>query len=331
MATRPRRQARFGDGADPLIAIVDWYFATVFGRHEGPGIVPFYCDPARVGRFALNPERLAQGDEASIFQLFVGLAMFQARRDVLIMQQQRSCTRKETEFLISATHLGRQAAHSTCPSLQNPATFVSSCSVRKINGSITCDHADQPCSIREASKWFRRLGDHGKLPMSAYFEFGRQGDLPQLLAEAEVTTTNPSRRAEILVVKFARAHRVGRKLATLFVSALSTPALAPGLTPWHPLIDGNELVVIDTHAARAIDRLRQGRGAKTYSARSAWLRRRAKAIDLHSYRRDLPSYSPRLIQQALYAFGSKSNRLAWNLPCVGNCLAGMCPFHESEE
>ena len=39
--------------------------------------------------------------------------------------------------------------------------------------------------------------------------------------------------------------RVGRKLATMFVSALSTPALAPGLTPWFPDIDGNELVVVD--------------------------------------------------------------------------------------
>ena len=316
-----------GQSRENLDRILTWYFTTVYGCHEGPGITPFYCDADRVGLFSVSPQQLTAGDPAAIFQLFVGLAMYQARRDVLIMEQQRSCTKREATVLLSTDHLRRCATKSRCPSLSEPGTFVTSCSVRKHAGQIRCDHPDEPCPVREASQWFQRLGDHGKLPMSAYFTFGRPGALSQLLTEVSAATADPGVRAELLVQRFTQVHRVGRKLATLFVSALSTPALAPGLTPWFPAVDGNALVVVDTHAGRLIDQLRQGRGAKNYEAQANWLRRRAAAIDLRDYFPGLPAYSPRLVQQALYAFGSSSNRDAWGLPCDGECLLGLCPYH----
>ena len=312
-----------------LNQILDWYFSKVYACHEGPGTTPFYCDAERVGRFAVLPKQLAAGEPSAIFQLFVGLAMYQARRDVLIMEQQRSSTKQEAATLLSVDHLERYATKSPCPSLREPASFVTTCSVRKEAGQISCDRPDQPCPVREASHWYRRLGDHGKLPMSAYFTFGRTGALPQLLAEVASATGDPGARAELLVQSFSQVHRVGRKLATLFVSVLSTPALAPGLTPWYPAIDGNSLVVIDTHAARAIDHFRNGEGGNTYAARVAWLKSKAKGIDLRRYNSDLPSYSPRLVQQALYRYCSKSNREVWNLPCEELCTMILCPYHRS--
>ena len=118
----------------------------------------------------------------------------------------------------------------------------------------------------------------------------------------------------------------------MFVSAVSTPALAPGLTPWFPDVDGNELVVVDTNVARAADTLRPPGAAKTYEARQRWVREQAEHIDLRHFHPDVPSYSPRLVQQALYAFCSRSNRGARGDECVnaeapcGRCTPALCPF-----
>lgn len=136
----------------------------------------------------------------------------------------------------------------------------------------------------------------------------------------------------MLVERFARVHRVGRKLATMFVSALSTPALVPGLTPWFPDVDGNQLVVVDTNVARAVDALRKPGAPKSYDARERWVREQAAQLDLRELHPDVPSYSPRLVQQALYAFCSRSNRVARGdacaaraVPCAG-CAPRLCPF-----
>jgi hypothetical protein len=313
--------------SNPLDGVLNWYFSKVYGRHEGPGTTPFYCDPVRVGHCAVDPSQLAHGRPAAVFKLFVNLAMYQARRDVVIMRQQRSFTRAEAATVMSAAYLGQQRAASTCPSLADATGFVSACSVRKLAGKITCDYPKIPCQVREATTLLRRLGDHGKLPLSAYFALGQPGSVKTVLEEAKTQTADPVQRAELLVKRLSQVHRVGRKLATMFVSALSTPALAPGLTPWFPEVDGNNLVVVDTHAARAIDHLRKGKGAMTYSARVAWLRAKAETINLCRFRPELPSYSPRLVQQALYAYGSKSNRATRGLRCTDFCLPGLCPFH----
>jgi hypothetical protein len=118
----------------------------------------------------------------------------------------------------------------------------------------------------------------------------------------------------------------------MFVSAMSTPSLAPGLTPWYPHVDGNELVVVDTNVARAVDTLRGKTGPRTYEARARWLREQAQALDLRELAHELPSYSPRLLQEALYTFCSKSNRVERGDACVdgakacGQCAPGLCPF-----
>jgi endonuclease III len=134
------------------------------------------------------------------------------------------------------------------------------------------------------------------------------------------------------VAELQRVHRVGRKLACMFVSALSVPALAPGLSPWAPGVDGNSLVVVDTNVARAVDALRVGPGSSTYREREDWIRRAAAETDLRAYHPAVPEFSPRLLQQALYAFCSKSNRKAAGDACCsssGSCCADLrrlCPW-----
>src|SRR5450631_1130670 len=78
---------------------VAWYFREIYASHEGPCTLPFYCDPARVGAFAVSREDLSVGRDAKLFRLFVGMSMFQALRDVVIMRQQRALPRSVVRAL----------------------------------------------------------------------------------------------------------------------------------------------------------------------------------------------------------------------------------------
>lgn len=321
------------DGSAAVLQVVSWYFAKVYGRIEGPGTVPFYCDSARVGAFAVSPEELAHGQDDAMLRLFVCLAMFQALRDVVIMRQQRDMPPGAVELLSSTSVLAKHVGRAHCEHLNSAEAFDLRCSVRKAAGHVDCkDHPGSSCQVKDATMLFRRMGDMGKLPTSAWLHVWKGAGLARVFADVVRQEPDPHKRADQLVERFARIHRVGRKLATMFVSALSTPALAPGLTPWFPQVDGNGLVVIDTNVARAVDVLREPGAAKTYDARVSWLRGEAIKTDLRQFGSNLPRYSPRLVQQAFYAFCSKSNRAASGDECAHMssacrlCVGRLCPF-----
>lgn len=308
--------------------IVRWYFDE--GRVEG---VPFYCDPTRIGAFAIEPDELAAGSDAAVFRLFVSLAMYQALRDVVIMRQQRSLPRMSMRVVADIGTVKRSIARHACPTLGSVAAFEEGCDVGKDGDDIDCGTCPgESCHVKDATRVFNRMGDMGKLPTSAWLRLWRGGGVKALLEEVCGEEPSPTKRAELLVGRFAAVHRVGRKLATMFVSALSTPALAPGLTPWFPDIDGNELVVVDTNVTRAVDALRATGAAKTYDARERWVREQASKLDLRAFGPELPAYSPRLVQEALYAFCSKSNRVARGDACADRgapcaaCAPTLCPF-----
>lgn len=317
--------------------MVAWYLTSVYGVDEGPGTLPFYCDPGRVGHFFVTSGELRAGTSSALFRLFVTLAMYQARRDVVIMQQQRSMGARAVPILTSLATISRRIRANTCAKLASPQLFDSGCNVAKANGEVDC--AESPglrCHVKDATVLFNRTGDMGKLPTSAWLHAWQKNGLENALERVLQSEPNPARRADLLVQRFSKVHRVGRKLATMFVSALSVPALAPGLTPWFPAVDGNDLVVIDTHVARAVVALRPGRASNSYAAHAYWLRKQAAKIDLSLIRPGLQRFSPRIVQQALYAFGSRSNRAARNdacaprdLPCE-TCVARLCPFSGSE-
>lgn len=316
-----------------LKGVLAWYLSEVYGRVEGPGTLPFYCDAKRVGPFFVNPSELAAGDASALFKLFVAMGMFQALRDVVIMRQQAAMLRSAAQSLLSTKVLGKLVRRSPCEQLASAATFDAGCSVQKSGGIVDCaHHAGVTCHVKDATRLLNRMGDMGKLPTSAWLHAWQDGRLAALLEEVQATESHPARRATLLVERFSRVYRVGEKLATMFVSALATPALAPGLTPWFPAVDGNTLVIVDTNVARAVDLLGAPMGARTYSARARWIREQAETIDLQEFRADVPAFSPRLVQQALYTFCSKSNRSAQTddcrvrtTPCAA-CVPVLCPF-----
>jgi len=316
---------------DELTRVVAWYVDRIYGTIEGPGTTPFYCDPEKVGLAAVDPRALAQADEAALFKLFLSLAMYQARRDVVIQAQQRGWNRTEATSLLSLSGLQRRMRSCPCPHLANPGRFEQACTVIKVGKTITCDYSALACPVRDAARVWGRMADLGKLPTSAYWRIWAKGGTTNLIQQAS-RESDPTLRLESVIAEFAQVFRVGRKLATLFVSAVSTPALAPGLTPWWPNLDGNLAVVLDTHATRAVVHLAGKAAGSTYQSRVDWLRRVSENLDLTRFHCVFPSFSPRLVQQALYAFCSKSNRLAWDRLCpheeAGQCHSGLCPFHK---
>lgn len=326
MSQRPPREQ--------LATVVRWFFDA----EQPSGRVQFYCDPDRVGAFAVDPDQLAAGDDAAIFRLFVTLSMYQALRDVVIMRQQQSLSRAAMRVVADAASVKRSIARHECPVLRSADAFEEDCDVAKVGEVVDCGRCPgTPCHVKDATVVFNRMGDMGKLPTSAWLRLWKDGGVREVLAEVCRDVASPTRRAALLVERFARVHRVGRKLATMFVSALSTPALAPGLTPWFPDIDGNDLVVVDTNVARAVDALREPGAAKTYDARERWVREQAAKLDLRVFDPSLPAYSPRLVQEALYAFCSKSNRVARGDICAGRatpcaaCAPALCPFTSPPE
>lgn len=316
-----------------LTRVANWYFTRIYGHTEGPGTLPAYCDGNRVGSFAVSPSLLGDSEVSSLFKLFISMSMFQALRDVVILRQQKTMPYASVRVLTDLAFLRQAIDSHPCPIIVSAVDFDCQCDVMKIGKTVDCRRLPgEPCPVKEATFAFNRMGDMGKLPISALLHCWSDGYKLTIMEAILNNETSPSRRAEELVVRFTKVHRVGEKLATMFVGALSTPALYPGLAPWYPQVDGNELVVIDTNVAQAVDRLRPIGEARTYQARTTWLRARAREIDLRDYRAGLPSYSPRLLQQALYSFCSKSNRIAAADPCAAEpgacnaCTPCLCPF-----
>ena len=243
-----------------LRRVVDWY-----SSNPVTSAVPFYCDPAKVGSFAVSPQRLAAGDDSAVFRLFITLSMYQALRDVVIQKRQRALPPSAVRTVADLGFLKRSIARHRCPAFLNRDRFEQTCDVWKKGGIIDCSRCPGVrCHVKDATAAFNRVGDMGKLPTSAFFRVWSNGELTSTLRTLRQDHASPTERASALVDLFSRVHRVGRKLATLFVSALSTPALAPGLSPWFPEISGNDLVVVDTNVARAVDRLRGRTGIRTY-------------------------------------------------------------------
>lgn len=315
---------------ESLRRVVEWYFRHAYGRWEGPNLLPFFCRRDVVGHFAVDPAGIESGDDSALFKLFVCLAMYQARRDIVIMAQQKAYSTSAVRKLSSLSELRSFIRNRHCACLSDAATFDRKCDVQMIDGKANCTFlSNAPCRVKDAGKLLRRMGDMGKLPTSGFLHLWISGGIHQVFLDIEAETSDPGSRAALLVQRISSVFRVGRKLATMYVSALSAPALVGGLGPWYPSVDGYSLSVIDTNVARGINVLQGNQIENSYGARVAWIEQHARNIDLKYFDRELPSYAPRIIQQAVYVFSSSSNRQARGDPCQSDecdlCVPGLCP------
>lgn len=320
---------------DELGGIVAWYLRTAFRRWEGPGVRPFYADPARVGGFAVDLEAVAARDPDALFKLLITLAAYQSRRDVDIMKIQRTMPTRHAIAMTSPRRLRVLVERSPCRHLRDAPTFEGACDVRRDfeRDAATCGTRPRtPCHVKDATAAIGRMGDLGMLPTSAWLRLG-PGGLARWFVEACDDERNPRKRAARMVEQVATIYRIGVKLASMFVSALSVPELGIGVAAWSPELNGSWIVVVDANVGRAIRSWRQGRGADSYDANARWFITAAEQLNLARLCVGLPRTSPRFVQQAVYLFRSRSNRIAHRDPCAAvpcaSCPSPLCPFRST--
>jgi hypothetical protein len=106
--------------------------------------LPFYCDPDRVGAFAIAPEDVAAGRDAAVFRLLIMLSIYQALRDVVILRQQRSLPRAAVRVVADAAFVKRSLAKHSCPVLLAANAFEEGCDVSKRGNVVDCGTSPAP-------------------------------------------------------------------------------------------------------------------------------------------------------------------------------------------
>jgi hypothetical protein len=186
--------------------------------------------------------------------------------------------------------------------------------------------------VKDATAAIGRMGDLGKLPTSAWLRLGPSG-LARWFVEVCGEERNPRRRAARMVEQVATIYRIGVKLASMFVSALSVPELGIGVSAWSPELNGSWIVVVDANVGRAIRSWRRGRGTDSYGANARWFITAAEQLNLAQLCAGLPRTSPRFVQQAVYLFRSRSNRIDHGDTCADvqcvSCPSPLCPFRST--
>jgi hypothetical protein len=159
-------------------------------------------------------------------------------------------------------------------------------------------------------------------------------DLPALRSRALAEAAEPLARARFIESALMRVWRVNRKISAMFLSALCNPDLGPPRAPWREGIDWTRFVVIDSNTDLYLSSLGYS-GSGTYDARLEFIRALSCRIDLARLAPGLHSFNPRIVQQAMYTFMSRTNRLAAAVDCShrpGACvrcpavLATRCPL-----
>jgi hypothetical protein len=174
----------------------------------------------------------------------------------------------------------------------------------------------------------KRYGHFGKVPtsMALVLREAAARDLPSLRSNVFRRVESPADRAAELEAALCRAWRINQKIASMFLSAVSNPDLSPGLAPWSTGADWTRYVVVDSNVDLFLQSIRYA-GGSSYDARRSFICALARAIDLSSFGDGLHAYNPRMVQQAMYVFMSRSNRIAMSRDCsrLGAAACRACP------
>lgn len=315
---------------DAARAVVRWYLARHYGADDDQGTAAVFCDPARVGAFAVTREGLVTHDGATLFRLLVSIAMFQRRQDNQITRILRGMTQEEAAELSSTDRLLALVDGGRCDLMRTVESLRARCDLTKDPGSKAgaCGANPRvPCHLKRHTVLMRRYGHFGKVPTSAALVVRESGagDLGALLAEERARPGTRASRARALVAALSRAWRVSEKISAMFLSIITNPDMTPGVPEWAD-VDWRHFVVIDSNVDLFLAAIRYG-GPASYEARRAFLRAVAARVDLASMRRGLRRNNPRVVQQAMYLFMSAANRRAMPRDCMhlGAAACRRCP------
>ncbi len=323
-------------------AVVRWYLELHFGRVSDPGVVEMFCDPLRVGAFAVDRSALRAGDGRALFRLLVATAMFQRRQDVQILRILQGMSRDDADELTDAGRLLRLVDKGACDRMRSTVALVEECDLAKDPRTrLGCCNANAKlaCHLKRHTVLLKRYGHFGKVPTSIALMIREAGvqDLSALRNRVMAAEPDPLLRAHALEDELSRAWRVSQKIASMFLSMVTNPDLSRGLAPWSQGVDWSYYVVVDSNVDLFLASIGYA-GIGTYDARRDFIREIAREIDLSEFDPTLHAFNPRLVQQAMYLFMSSANRRVAEgdcfngapsacAPCPG-ALRNRCPAHD---
>jgi len=207
-----------------------------------------------------------------------------------------------------------------------------------LNGYGVCGRRPQtPCVLKRHTELLRRYGHFGKVPTSLALAITEAGanDLDDLRQKTLRDHRTRHARALALERHLKAAWRVSDKIASMFLSLVTNPDLADVPGPWNLGTDWRHFVCIDSNVDLWLRSVGFA-GPWTYAARRGFLQQLSAKIPLRDRDRRLHDDNPRLVQQAMYMFMSRSNRLNASDDCAHgrpeSCrpcprsLRGRCPF-----
>lgn len=301
-------------------AVVRWYLDTHFRRPSDPGVVDMFCDPSRVGSFAVDRRALRAGDARALFRLLVATSMFQRRQDVQILRILRGIGAADAIEISDAARLLALVDDGACSHMRTTESLATTCDLDKDPGTREgCCHENPSvdCHMKRHTVLLKRYGHFGKVPTSIALMVRESGarDLPELRRLVMQRERDPLRRAQALELELSRAWRVNQKIASMFLSMITNPDLSRGLVPWSRGVDWTYYVVVDSNVDLFLASIGY-RGMSSYDARREFIRDLARRIDLTEFRARLKPFNPRLVQQAMYLFMSAANRRAAETDCA---------------
>lgn len=341
MVLRPRtdvpRRITTADGSIPTArqvriteAAVRWYLTTHYGTPEDRGVTQGFCDPRRVGAFAVEARAISERDGAQLFRLLVAVAMFQRRQDEQITRILRGMTAEDAAEVSSLPSLLTLSDTCACEYGRTLDGLLARCDLTKTPRTKRGTCRANPrvaCHLKRHTVLLRRYGHFGKVPSSIALAVRESGasNLAALLSTAAKGGNGPEVRARALVDALSKAWRVNEKIASMFLSMVYNPDITPGVVARRD-IDWRHFVVIDSNTDLFLAAIGYC-GLGTYEARRRFLRALSARIDLKRIRPGLRRDNPRIVQQAMYLFMSVTNRRAIPGDCMhlGASACAACP------
>ena len=237
---------------DTAREVTRWYLATHYRTVDEPGMPAMFCDPQRVGAFAIERAAVKRGDAAALFSLFVTTAMFQRLQDRIVMGILRGIENDSAQEIASIARLLSLVDECGCPHARSTEALRLHCDLTKDleRGVGVCEANPMvACHLKRHTVVLRRYGHFGKMPTSIALALKEQGaaSLPELRDKIVHSVHDPHDRALALEAALSRAWRISQKIASMFLSAVCNPDIAlDGVAPWQDGIDWSYFIVIDT-------------------------------------------------------------------------------------
>jgi hypothetical protein len=308
-------------------AVVRWYLKLYHRTTDDLGTPTTFVDRSRVGSFAISPRAFERGEPAALFRMLIAMTLFQRRQDQQVMRILQRLGRAEVRELSDVPTLRRARASASCPNVRTLNALLFRCDLTKdSNGRGTCGYAPRrACYLKRHTELLKRYGHFGKVPTSVVMalDAGGAANVAALRRAVVAASSDPKQRALGLEAALMNAWRINRKIAAMFLSGMTNPDLSAIPGPWSEGVDWTEYIVIDSNTDQYLATIGY-RGSGTYDARHQFITRIAHDIDLSSERPGLHAFNPRVVQQAMYMFMSRSNRRSASGDCWHAARCRLC-------